>query len=211
MKKALLLFAALLVASCGEKSSSEGSESASEKPTSPSEEVKPVEEKQQEVKEGVKPEEPVAEAKPELDGVNENDLEYREGFWYLKKSNILYTGKVLGWHDNGQKFKEANYKEGKKHGLELTYHYNNGKRWSEINYKEGKRDGLETWWSKNGQKGMEGEYKDGKKQGVWTEWHDNGTKSFEIKFKDHEVVDGSRKLWNKKGELVNSLGEAYKE
>ncbi|HJM62968.1 MAG TPA: hypothetical protein QGF50_04580, partial [Roseibacillus sp.] len=33
MKKALLLFAALLVAGCGEKSSSEGSESASEKPT----------------------------------------------------------------------------------------------------------------------------------------------------------------------------------
>ena len=33
MKKLVLLFAALLVAGCGEKSSSEGSESASEKPT----------------------------------------------------------------------------------------------------------------------------------------------------------------------------------
>ena len=60
MKKLVLLFAALLVAGCGEKSSSEGSESASEKPTAPSEEVKPVEEKQQEVE----PEEPVAETKP---------------------------------------------------------------------------------------------------------------------------------------------------
>ena len=37
MKKALLLFAALLVAGCGEKSSSEGSESASEKPTASNE------------------------------------------------------------------------------------------------------------------------------------------------------------------------------
>ena len=54
MKKLVLLFAALLVAGCGEKSSSEGSESVGEKPTAPSEEVKPVEEKQQEVK----PEEP---------------------------------------------------------------------------------------------------------------------------------------------------------
>ena len=60
MKILVLLFAALLVAGCGEKSSSEGSESASEKPTAPSEEVKPVEEKQQEVE----PEEPVAETKP---------------------------------------------------------------------------------------------------------------------------------------------------
>ena len=33
MKKALLLFAALLVAGCGEKSSPEGSESTGEKPT----------------------------------------------------------------------------------------------------------------------------------------------------------------------------------
>ena len=41
MKKALLLFAALLVAGCGEKSSSEGSESASEKPTAPSESAEP--------------------------------------------------------------------------------------------------------------------------------------------------------------------------
>ncbi len=64
MKKALLLFAALLVAGCGEKSSSEGSESASKNPAAPSEDVKPVEEKQQEVKEGVKPEESVAETKP---------------------------------------------------------------------------------------------------------------------------------------------------
>jgi len=39
MKKALLLFAALLVAGCGEKSSSEGSESASENPTPSNESV----------------------------------------------------------------------------------------------------------------------------------------------------------------------------
>ena len=39
---------------------SEGSESVGENPTAPSEEVKPVEEKQQEVK----PEEPVTENKP---------------------------------------------------------------------------------------------------------------------------------------------------
>ena len=44
MKILVLLFAALLVAGCGEKSSSEGSESVSEKPTAPSEEVKPTEE-----------------------------------------------------------------------------------------------------------------------------------------------------------------------
>ena len=50
MKILVLLFAALLVVGCGEKSSSDSSESAGENPTAPSEEAKPVEEKQQEVK-----------------------------------------------------------------------------------------------------------------------------------------------------------------
>ena len=60
----LVVLLPLLFGGCGEKSSSEGSESASENPTAPSEEVKTVEEKQQEVKEEVKPEESVAETKP---------------------------------------------------------------------------------------------------------------------------------------------------
>ena len=41
MKKLVLLFAALLVAGCGEKSSSEGSESASENPTPSNESAEP--------------------------------------------------------------------------------------------------------------------------------------------------------------------------
>ena len=40
MRKLAVLFAALLVAGCGEESSSEGSESASENPSTPSEDVK---------------------------------------------------------------------------------------------------------------------------------------------------------------------------
>jgi len=56
----LVVLLPLLFGGCGEKSSSEGSETTGENPTAPSEEVKPVEEKQQEVK----PEEPVAETKP---------------------------------------------------------------------------------------------------------------------------------------------------
>ena len=45
----LVVLLPLLIGGCGEKSSSEGSESTGENPTAPSEEVKPVEEKQQEV------------------------------------------------------------------------------------------------------------------------------------------------------------------
>ena len=46
----LVVLLPLLFGGCGEKSSSEGSESTGENPTAPSEEVKPVEEKQREAK-----------------------------------------------------------------------------------------------------------------------------------------------------------------
>ena len=49
------------------------------------------EEKQQEVKEEAKPEEPVAEAKPKPEGVNiEKKLEEREGIYYVKDSDSYY-------------------------------------------------------------------------------------------------------------------------
>ena len=82
-------------------------------------------------------EEPVTETKFELEGVNAEKLEEREGLAYVKGSDAPYTGKVYGLYENGQKFVE-------------------------LNYKDGKRDGLNLQWYENGQKGLEEIYKDGK-------------------------------------------------
>jgi antitoxin component YwqK of YwqJK toxin-antitoxin module len=90
---------------------------------------------QQEVKEEDKPAEPVAEVKPQLDGVNLDKLEEREGIVYLKGSDTPYTGKATSLYENGQK--------------------------SEANLKDGKRDGLIVLWHENGQKALEQTYKDG--------------------------------------------------
>ena len=169
MKKALLLFAALLVAGCGENSSSEGSDSTGEKPTAPIEDVKPVEEKQQEVK----PEEPLAETKPKLEGVNYDEFELRERIAYLKGSDTPYTGKAFGLYENGQKQMELNFKDGKENGLCLS-------------------------WHENGQKQFESTYKDGKQHGLVVTWHENGQKQFEANLKDGKLV-GSEKFWNSKG------------
>ena len=76
-------------------------------------ETKNLEEK---VQEG-KPEEPVAETKPQLDGVNLDKLEEREGIVYLNGSDTPYTGKSYGLNLNGQKFREGNWKDGKFEGL----------------------------------------------------------------------------------------------
>ena len=66
---------------------------------------KPVEEKELEVKEEAKTEEPLADTKPKLEGVNKKELEERlfgeDGFTtYYKGSDTLYTGKAFGLHEN---------------------------------------------------------------------------------------------------------------
>ena len=104
MKILVLLFAALLVAGCGEKSSSEGSESASEKPTASNESAEPS-------ADTAKPppaETPVAESPSEepsdtpnslsdadverlvKEAVDSDSLEERDGLYY--QNNEPYSG-----------------------------------------------------------------------------------------------------------------------
>ena len=197
MKSLLLIAITILAVGCGGKNES-------------TTETKPVEEKVLEVKEEVKPEEPDAETKPELEGVNEEEIEEREGIAYLKGSDTPYTGKAYGLHENGQKEKEINYKDGKEEGLHSCW-YSNGQKNYEINYKGGKRDGLHSRWNFNGKKESEGNYKDGKEEGLLTTWHKNGQKLREANYKDGNIVEGSDKYWNSKGEPVDSEEEAKAE
>ena len=163
------------------------------------------------------------------DGVNLDELEDREGVFYLKNSNSPYTGKcfefhengqketemtfkggkmdgpAVWWYENGQKKSEENYKDGKPDGL-LVYWYENGQKQTEINYKDGKPHGIGFNWYENGQKEAEGNHKDGKMDGLLVAWHENGQKQMELTFKDNEPI--SEKYWNSKGEEVDSMEEA---
>ena len=100
MKNLLLIAITFLAVGCGEKNES-------------TTDTKPVEEKVVEVKEEAKTEEPLAETKPELEGVNMKELESREDIVYLKGSDTPYTGKAFALYENGQKESEVNFKDGK--------------------------------------------------------------------------------------------------
>ncbi len=196
MKKAPLLFAALLVAGCGEKSSSEGSESASEKPTASNESAEPS-------GDTAKPppaETPVAESPSEepsdtpnslsdadikrllKEAVERDSIEEREGLLYLSGESEPYSGWVKSMYDSGQVKVLAQFKDGKP------------------------ADGPFTGWHENGQKKGEGTFKDGKPDGLITMWHENGQKMVEGTYKDGELV--SPKFWNSKGEEVETEEEA---
>ena len=87
---------------------------------------------------------------------------------YLHDEDTPFTGKVVDFHDEGQKKCEDNYKDGKEHGLETRWHIN-GQKKLETNWKDGKEHGLETRWHINGQKQVETNWKEGKKDGteIW--------------------------------------------
>ena len=104
--------------------------------------------------------------------VNVEELEEREGIYYLVGSDTPYTGKVFLFHEKGQKS-------------------------GEINVKNGREDGLSVSWHENGQKKVEVNFKDGLQNGLAIGWYDNGQKESERNFKDG--VEISVKYWNSKG------------
>ena len=201
MKKLVLLFAALLVAGCGEKSSPEGSDSAgaSAEPSADAAEQVPTESPGKEPSVTL----PLSDADVErLLKEAVESLTVRDGL--LSLNDEPYSGWVKAMHDSGQVDMLAKAKDGKLDGL-YTFWHENGQKWSEGTYKDGKLDGLVTNWHENGEK-TEGTYKDGNPHGSSTSWHENGQKAMEATWKDGELI--SAKYWNSNGEEVETVEEA---
>ena len=138
--------------------------------------------------------------KPKQKEINFDDDLYSQDYetFYIKGSDILYTGKAFTFYKNGQKCREINFKDGKEDGNTITW-YENGKLSVESNYKDGKKDGLTVLWYKNGQKQGESNFKNGKKVGLFVTWHENGQKSYEGNFKDGKE-EGLEVFWYKSGQ-----------
>ena len=141
MRTLLPLFAALFVTSCGEKSSSEGSDSAGERAEPSADAVKPV-----------PTESPGKEPSPSSlsdadierllkEAVDSESLPNRDGLIY--HDDKPYSGWVKDMHDSGQAARLAEIKDGKPNGLAIEWH-ENGQKKNEGNFKDGKEDGLDT-------------------------------------------------------------------
>ena len=221
LKKLVPLFAALLVTSCGEKSSSEGSESTGES-ADPSADAAQESEKPVNV--------PLSDADVERllkEAVDYDSLEERDAIFY--QGNTPYSGWVKkmhdsgqvaelaelkrgkvdslmrAWHENGQKRAEGTFKDGKQDGPFTAWH-ENGRKMFEGTYKDGNQVGLSTGWHENGQKAEETPFKDGEPHGLWIRWHKNGQKQSETIWENAQKV--SVKYWNSKGEEVETEEEA---
>ena len=130
MRKLVLLFAALLVAGCGEKSSSEGSAKPSLAGTlfalEPQSEVisdTPNSLSDADVERLLK------------EAVDEESLEGRDG---------QPDGPYIEWYQNGQKWGEVTFKDGKPDGPWPTWH-ENGQKQAEVTFKDGEQVSAKYW------------------------------------------------------------------
>ena len=104
--------------------------------------------------------------------VDASKLVQKGGLTYERNSKTPFTGVRVGKYENGQKKKEATYKDGKLDGLFTGWH-ENGQKAQEVTYKDGKPEGLGIGWLENGQKWSEVTYKDGKQVSA-TYWDEEG-------------------------------------
>ncbi len=156
-------------------------------------------------------------------------------YWFMYESdeercrnlstNELINGALYLESLNGNPEIEFNFKDGLRHGVQLTW-FKNGQLKSEYHYlngiEHGKRSGWHAngnphfveyfindlphgtfkQWHKNGQLILEQFYEDGKQQGVQKMWYDiNGQLSNESHYERGEL-DGIIKSWNPKGRLI---------
>ena len=91
------------------------------------------------------------------------DAQYIDGIFYFPNETKPFTGKNLCKYENGQKYSEANFKDGK-------------------------ADGKLIWWYENGQQRGEGNYKDDKLHGKFSLWNENGQLIFETTYEDGECI-----------------------
>jgi antitoxin component YwqK of YwqJK toxin-antitoxin module len=159
MKNLILISITIVAVGCGENDQAKN-------------ETKPVEETVLEVKEEVKPKEPIAETKPtdpiaetkleeplaetksgepitETKSVSVDEMEIRGGFGYIKGSDIPYTGKVFKSYASGQRELEVDVKDGKYDGLVIWWHQN-GQKKSEEKWVRGKMI-YEKFWNSQGE------------------------------------------------------------
>lgn len=119
--------------------------------------------------------------------------------WYYEHHDKK-DGNYIGWYDNGRKYYESNYVNGKKHGKQYRW-YNNGQLNYEYNYIDGKKHGEQYCWYDNGFKRYECNYIDGEKHGKQHGWFFSGRKEYEVNY-FYGKLHGKQKYWSDQNIII---------
>ena len=136
-----------------------------------------------------------------------SDVERKGGLYYLAGDDAPFTGTSKCIWAGGQILQSlVEMKAGKRDGVVIKW-YQNGDRWLEKNYKDGRQDGKSfVWWDTHGDQRQirsEGNYKNGQREGKHTEWYRNGQKKSEENWKNGLLEHWSE--WHENGELKSEI------
>jgi antitoxin component YwqK of YwqJK toxin-antitoxin module len=116
----------------------------------------------------------------------------------LYSSGAIETGFYQSWHENGEKFEECTYVNGKLEGSYQTW-YANGQKDIECTYVNGTLNGLYQSWHENGEKWVECTYVNGKLEGSYQTWYANGQKDIECTYVNG-TLNGLYQRWYANGQ-----------
>jgi antitoxin component YwqK of YwqJK toxin-antitoxin module len=115
--------------------------------------------------------------------VSENLLVKKDGTVYKIKSDKLFTGTLVEYHDNGQLRVRATFKDGKENGLYEGY-YKNGLLHFRTTHKNGIPGGLWEGFYEDGQLKERGNIKDLEQDGLWEYFDEEGNSTKIEEYKD---------------------------
>ena len=137
MKILVLLFAALLVAGCGLESASESAEPSADTAKPIPAEPPAAESPSEEPSDTPKSLSDADVVRLLKEAVELDSLQYRDGLHYQTNESEPYSGWTKKMYDSGQVQFLAQFKDGKLDGLFTSWH-ENGQKWGEETYKNGK-------------------------------------------------------------------------
>lgn len=114
-------------------------------------------------------------------------MERRNGKWYLKGSEIPYSGKFIDYYFNGKKKGDGIFNNGIVEGLRTVY-YQDGTISYYRNYVNGIENGESKEYFPNGKIHQEGAFLNGKDDGLWKEWYSTGQLKRQTEFKEGKVL-----------------------
>lgn len=115
------------------------------------------------------------------------------------------------YYDNGRPHETTTFYMGLlgnhiEHGP-CTAWYDNGQMWRQVEFRNGLKEGEFTEWYSDGTKSEHGYWKKGRETGLWKAWHRTGEKRWEAVYKEGRII-GNRTFWsNDKMERVDYYGD----
>lgn len=123
----------------------------------------------------------------------------------VSSQSYLVDGKKAGietvWRSYScplQIARQTNYKDGEKHGLEISWHRDGIKEYEHY-FVHGQEDGVWYEWFLNGSLRREEQYHLGAKEGIWQQWYANGQKMEEIHYQNG-LKNGPWLFWYNNGQ-----------